>query len=43
VPEHRRGLRGSVVRRLEAAGGTAVVESAPGRGTTARLTWPADD
>ncbi|GHH32955.1 sensor histidine kinase [Lentzea cavernae] len=43
VPEHRRGLTGSVVGRLEAVGGTAVVESAPGRGTTARLTWPADD
>ncbi|MFD4635786.1 sensor histidine kinase [Lentzea sp. NPDC058436] len=43
VPEHRRGLRGSVVERIEAAGGAAVVESAPGRGTTARLVWPAHD
>ncbi|MCR3750041.1 sensor histidine kinase [Lentzea californiensis] len=42
VPEHRRGLRGSVVGRLEAAGGTAVVESGPA-GTTARLEWTADD
>ncbi|WP_245777811.1 sensor histidine kinase [Lentzea xinjiangensis] len=43
VPGHRRGLRGSVVQRLRAAGGSAVVDSAPGRGTTARLGWPADD
>ncbi|MCX2948749.1 sensor histidine kinase [Lentzea sp. NEAU-D7] len=42
VPEHRRGLRGSVVGRLEATGGTAVVESSPA-GTTARLEWTADD
>ncbi|MFD9699939.1 sensor histidine kinase [Lentzea sp. NPDC059081] len=43
VPEHRRGLRGSVVDRLRALGGSAVVESVPERGTTARLAWPADD
>ncbi|HEX7307655.1 sensor histidine kinase [Lentzea sp.] len=43
VPEHRRGLRGSVVERLRAVGGSAVVESVPSRGTTARLRWPADD
>ncbi|HUQ55066.1 sensor histidine kinase [Lentzea sp.] len=43
VPEHRRGLRGSVVERLRAAGGAAVVESVPARGTTTRLVWPADD
>lgn len=43
VPEHRRGLRWSVVERLREAGGSAVVESAPGRGTTVRLRWPADD
>ncbi|MET9224263.1 hypothetical protein [Lentzea sp. NPDC003310] len=44
VPEHRRGLRGSVVGRLEAVGGTAVVESGAG-GTVARLEWSrtADD
>jgi two-component system, NarL family, sensor kinase len=43
VPEHRRGLRGSVVDRLRAAGGAAVIDSAPARGTTVRLVWPADD
>lgn len=42
VPGHRRGLRGSVVDRLEAVGGTAVIESVEGRGTTARLRWPDD-
>ncbi|MFD5831579.1 sensor histidine kinase [Lentzea sp. NPDC060358] len=43
VPDHRRGLRGSVVERLRAAEASAVVESVPSRGTTARLVWPADD
>lgn len=43
VPSHRRGLRGSVVDRLRAVGGVAVIESTPSRGTTARLAWPADD
>lgn len=43
VAEHRRGLRGSVVNRLRSAGGSAVIDSAPSRGTTARLVWPADD
>jgi hypothetical protein len=42
VPEHRRGLRGSVVDRLRAVGGAAVIDSAPGGGTTARLVWPHD-
>ncbi|MGW6932683.1 sensor histidine kinase [Lentzea sp. NPDC054927] len=41
VPSHRRGLRGSVLDRLEAAGGSAEIDSAPSRGTTARLVWPA--
>ncbi|MDX3659964.1 ATP-binding protein [Streptomyces sp. ID05-26A] len=42
VPEHRRGLRGSVVERLEAVGGAVVVESGAA-GTTVRLEWVAGD
>ncbi|WP_434443870.1 sensor histidine kinase [Lentzea sp. E54] len=43
VPEHRRGLRGSVTGRMAAAGGEAVIESKPAHGTTARLVWAAHD
>lgn len=42
VPSHRRGLRGSVVERLEAVGGVAVIESGVG-GTSVRLEWAAGD
>jgi len=40
VPADRRGLRDSVVGRLQRVGGTAVVHSAPGEGTEVELTLP---
>ncbi|MGW1776501.1 ATP-binding protein [Streptomyces sp. NPDC002104] len=35
------GVRRSMLRRMEGVGGRAEVRSAPGRGTTVRLEWPA--
>jgi signal transduction histidine kinase len=40
VPEHRRGIRGSLVERMAAVGGRATVDSRPGGGTTVELAWP---
>jgi signal transduction histidine kinase len=40
VGTHRFGLAWSVHDRMDAVGGSAVVESAPGRGTVVRLRWP---
>jgi signal transduction histidine kinase/phage shock protein PspC (stress-responsive transcriptional regulator) len=37
VAEDRRGVRGSIVDRMERHGGTGVVRSAPGEGTEVRL------
>lgn len=40
VPQLRLGIRGSILRRVNAlAGGRASVESRPGRGTTVRIGW----
>lgn len=39
VPARRRGVANSIVDRLAAAGGRAVITSAPGEGTTVRLEW----
>jgi signal transduction histidine kinase len=41
VGPHRFGLAWSVHDRMQAVGGLATVESAPGRGTVVRLRWPA--
>jgi two-component system NarL family sensor kinase len=40
VPEHRRGIRGSLEERMAAVGGRATVDSRPGGGTTVELAWP---
>lgn len=40
VPHSHRGIRGSVVERMTAVGGGAVVTSRPGAGTSVRLVWP---
>ncbi|WP_435156689.1 sensor histidine kinase [Amycolatopsis sacchari] len=40
VSPRRRGIRGSLVERMESAGGTATVTSRPGAGTVVRLGWP---
>jgi signal transduction histidine kinase len=42
VPAHRRGLAESIRARMSAAGGAALVRSAPGRGTTVEWTWSRD-
>ncbi|GAA4267554.1 ATP-binding protein [Frondihabitans peucedani] len=40
-PTARLGIQKSIVGRLESIGGTAAVDSAPGRGTVVTLTWSA--
>ena len=41
VAPRRLGLATSIVQRVEVVGGAAEVRSAPGRGTTITLSWPA--
>jgi signal transduction histidine kinase len=43
VPDDRLGLRTSVVRRVEAAGGSVRVWSKPGSGTSVLITLPSED
>jgi signal transduction histidine kinase len=43
VPDHRLGLRRSIVDRMERHGGQASVRSAPGDGTEVRLSVPIAD
>ncbi|MEE8602250.1 sensor histidine kinase [Euzebya tangerina] len=40
VPEHRHGVRGSIVDRMSRAGGSATITSAPGTGTEVVLRLP---
>jgi signal transduction histidine kinase len=39
LPDHRFGIRQSVIGRMKAAGGSARIRSAPGQGTTIELEW----
>lgn len=39
----RLGVRVSIIERMASTGGNAVVDSAPGRGTTVRLSWSPSD
>jgi signal transduction histidine kinase len=41
IPVERLGVRVSIVERVRRVGGHAEIRSAPGRGTTVVLTWPA--
>ncbi len=41
VAASARGIRESIAGRMQAAGGTGTVRSAPGAGTTVTLRWPA--
>jgi Histidine kinase-like ATPase domain len=41
IPPSRRGIRESITGRMLAAGGSAVIASRPGAGTTVTLSWPA--
>jgi len=41
IPKNRLGVRMSIIKRMESAGGRAVIDSAPGRGTSVILEWTA--
>lgn len=40
IPSQRLGVRVSIVERIANAGGRAVIQSAPGDGTTVSIRWP---
>lgn len=41
IPKDRIGVRTSILKRVEAVGAKAIIESAPGAGTLVRLEWSA--
>lgn len=41
IPPERMGIRGSILARMQRAGGVAVIRSSPGAGTEVTLSWPA--
>ncbi|NYD66729.1 sensor histidine kinase [Agromyces atrinae] len=43
VPSARLGLRVSIVERVQSAGGSTVIRSAPGEGTSVTIHWPAEE
>jgi signal transduction histidine kinase len=42
IPSGRLGIRMSIQERVAGAGGTALVRSEPGKGTTVSIRWPAE-
>ncbi len=42
VPEDRRGVRGSIIERVQRHGGTATISTGPGAGTEVELQLPRD-
>lgn len=43
TPSSRLGIRTSILERMNSVGGTAVIASVPGHGTSVTLTWDAPD
>lgn len=41
IPKNRLGVRMSIIKRMESVGGRALIDSAPGKGTTVILEWTA--
>lgn len=43
IPEGRLGVRVSIIERLSNAGGRALIDSAPGKGTIVTIRWPSPE
>ncbi|MFT4029044.1 MAG: histidine kinase [Protaetiibacter sp.] len=43
VPTERLGVRVSILERVTSVGGSAAIDTAPGRGTVVSLRWPAEE